>query len=81
MHVKPRPRHEPIKVMFDNKTFEITFDSDGAHVPEALGRHMIAQGLAVPGDQPNPKPRFEHLPGGAHGRPLGMFDPWCREVN
>jgi hypothetical protein len=80
MHIKPRPQHTPIKVTFDKKTFEITFDSDGAHVPESLGRHMINQGLVVPGDQSNPKPQWKTLPGGGCGDLIPMFDPWCKEI-
>jgi hypothetical protein len=81
MHIVllPGQRSEVLQVEFNGRVFEVTFNGDGAHVPNDLGNHMLAQGLVAAGYSPNPKPRFERY-GNTHGKELPMFEPWVKEV-
>jgi hypothetical protein len=62
------------------RKYEVTLDSGGAWVPEKLGQFMVAQGLVVRGTgDPHPRPRFEVLTGGAHGKALPLYAQWVSE--
>ena len=80
MHIVTRPREEIITVKFNSRVFEVRMTSDGAFVPEDLGAHMVARGLVAKGQNPDPRPRWEALPGGAHGDLIPPYQPWVKEV-
>jgi hypothetical protein len=81
MHVKHLQKGAPIKVEFEGRMYEILLDADGAYVPHRLGEHMIALGLVARDSDDNPRPRWELLPGGAHGKQLEMFEPWVKRIS
>jgi hypothetical protein len=80
MHIVTRPRDEAITIKLpDGRIYRVTMQGGEAHVPDDVGRFMIARGYVAAGSAPNPKPQFQRV-GDGWGDLIPMFDPWCKEI-
>lgn len=64
----------------NGRTYRVIFRNGGSFVPLHIGQYLIAQKLAVAGTENDPPPRFERLPGGAHGKVLDRYADHVSEV-
>jgi hypothetical protein len=64
----------------NGRRYSVTFRNGSAFVPLHLGEYLIRQKLAIRGEENDPPPQFERLPGGAHGRALDRYADHVSEV-
>jgi hypothetical protein len=81
MHVLlPPPKETTIEVTAPNRRrYAIRFLYGQAWVPLHLGQHLIAEKLALRGEERDPV-RWERLPGGGHGKLVDAYADHVTEL-
>ena len=76
------PPETTLEVTGDNGVkYTVTFRGGRSFLPLHLFNCMVREGLIVRDyDTPEPRPRFEQLAGGVHGKQISPFADFVREV-
>jgi hypothetical protein len=74
-------REQTVEVTLDDgRKFSLIFRNGWSYQPLFIFNTLMSRGLIERGDRPDPKPRFETLPGNVHGKPISPFSEYVREV-